>query len=265
MTLKQKMLDIRKRRSALLAANFYNLETLNGILSAAAELGKPIILQLSPSSIKYIGLNTAVNMARGAMQEFGVEVWLHLDHAASVSLIREALVAGFDSVMIDASEKSFDENVRITRGIVEMAEKYQVCVEAELGYVPKLGESHAKQNFTDPSEAKQFAAETGIDLLAIAIGSVHGFYQGDPHIDLIRLAEINAATLVPMVLHGGSGIPDKIIREAVIRGICKINIATETKNIFVKSLREELMRTTEIDIRTDISTGNRSSPIADQI
>jgi len=249
MTLKQKLLEMQKKGSALLAANFYNLETLKGILGAASDLQRPVILQLSPGSIDYIGMKTAVGMARSALQEFSVEGWLHLDHAASVNLITEALDAGFDSVMIDASDRSLEDNIKITRKIVELAGRYQAGVEAELGYVAKLGESQSKRVFTEPSEAKLFVDETGVDTLAVAIGSVHGFYEGAPMIDLERLKEIRYATPVPLVLHGASGIPDEIIQEAVKLGICKINVATETKQIFMHTIKQAVSGSSEIDLR----------------
>ncbi len=249
MLLKQKLLDIQRHKSALLAVNFYNLETLQGILGAASELHRPVILQLSPASIEYIGLSTAVSLARAAMLEHNVAGWLHLDHASSVRLVSEALDAGFDSVMIDASDRVFAENVKITRQIVNMAERYNASVEAELGYVAKLGESQSIQSFTVPSEAKHFADETGVDALAVAIGSAHGFYKGEPRIDLDLLTEISRSVAVPLVLHGASGIPENTIREAVLRRICKINLATETKQMFMNALKQQLVRSSEIDLR----------------
>jgi len=249
MLLKQKLLETQKHKSALLAVNFYNLETLQGILAAASELHRPVILQLSPASIAYIGLNTSVSLARAAMMEYDVEGWLHLDHASSVRAVSEALDAGFDSVMIDASDRPLNENIKITRQAVDLAKSYNACVEAELGYVAKLGESQSKKSLTVPSEAKLFADETGVDTLAVAIGSAHGFYRGEPGLDLDLLSEISRSASVPLVLHGASGIPDITIKEAVLRGICKINLATETKQIFMNTLKQELARSSEIDLR----------------
>src|SRR5688572_30546080 len=143
MLLKDKLAKLSEKRKALLAANFYNFETLSGVLLAAAEKKKSIILQLSESSIQYLGLEIASSMARAALKQYGVEGWLHLDHGSTFDMIQRCLDAGFDSVMIDASEKPFRENVSITVRVVKLAEKYQANVEAELGYVPKLGQLQA--------------------------------------------------------------------------------------------------------------------------
>ena len=141
MTLQNKLKQLRSEKKAILAANFYNFETLSGILQAASNLKQPVILQLSESSIRYMGLPIAAAMAKTAIKEYGVEAWLHLDHGGSVEMVQKCLDAGFDSVMIDASEKPFDENVRITSKVVEIAAQYKASVEAELGFVAKLGQT----------------------------------------------------------------------------------------------------------------------------
>ena len=234
---------------ALLATNFYNFETLSGVLQAAAATNNKIILQLSESSIHYLGLNTAVAMARTALTHYGVEGWLHLDHGGSVAMVQRCLDAGFDSVMIDASEKSFEENVAITSQVVKLAKRYQANVEAELGYVAKLGQAQVVDRFTQPSEAARFVQETGINALAVAIGSAHGFYKEIPRLQLELLEEIHAATPAALVLHGSSGIPDAQLKGAIQRGIAKVNLATETKNIFMRTLKDVLTDNEEIDLR----------------
>lgn len=249
MTLQQKFSQLETQNCALLATNFYNYETITGVLQAAAELSMPIILQASPSTINYLGAEVAASLARSSLKKFGVEGWLHLDHAESIEMIQTCLDAGFDSVMIDASEKSFDENVEITSRVTEMAKPYNANVEAELGYVAKLGQSHEKEGFTRPEEARKFEELTGISALAVAIGSAHGFYKKDPNLDLDRLSAINDQTEAALVLHGGSGIPEKQLQEGIRRGIRKINVATELKNIFMKTIQTELDGTDEIDLR----------------
>lgn len=249
MTLQKKFEQLEKETSALLATNFYNYETLTGILLAAEKLKMPVILQASPGTIKYLGIDLTVALARSALEKHKVEGWLHLDHANSLDLIGECLQAGFDSIMIDASDKSFEENVQITSEAVKIAETFGASVEAELGYVAKLGQSQKKAGFTDPEEAKEFADRTGIDALAVAIGSAHGFYKEEPHLDLNRLKNIHKANLCALVLHGGSGIPDKQLQEGIRCGIRKINIATEIKDIFMKTLRNVLNDTDNIDLR----------------
>ena len=239
----------QSRKRALLAINYYNAETLKGVLLAASTLNAPVILQLTRSSIEYLGLDPALQMGRTALVHYGVKGWIHLDHGDSVDLARRCLDAGFDSVMIDASEKPFDDNIRTTAEVVRIAEPYHANVEAELGYVAKLGQSKKKNGFTRPGEAKRFTDSTGVDALAIAIGTSHGFYREEPKIDLERLAAIRAAVPVPLVLHGASGVPSGQLRTAIREGICKINIATEVKNTFMKTLKTSLSQTEEIDLR----------------
>ncbi|HEX5553425.1 MAG TPA: class II fructose-bisphosphate aldolase [Chitinophagaceae bacterium] len=248
-TLQEKFKTLQQQNEALLATNFYNFETLKGVLQAARSVKKPIILQLTKNSLEYLGIPVAVELARSMLKYYEVEGWIHLDHGDSYDLVAGCLDAGFDSVMIDASEQPFEENVRITRSIVRLAEKYGVNVEAELGYIAKLGQKTDKIGFTQPGDAKRFVDETGVNALAVAIGSAHGFYKDEPKIDLDRLAEIRKATNAALVLHGASGIPHPVLRDAVKRGICKINLATEIKNIFMKTLKNALAGEDEIDLR----------------
>jgi len=212
-------------------------------------LNEPVILQLSESTINYLGLKMAAGLARKGLEQYGVTGWLHLDHGGSVELVNKCLDEGFDSVMIDASERPFDENVKTTKEVVKLAEKYHASVEAELGYVAKLGQQQNTTVFTQPEEVKLFTELTGVNALAIAIGSAHGFYKSTPVLQINLLKSIREVTDVTLVLHGGSGIPDIQIKQAISAGISKINLATETKNIFMKTLQEILAKTDEIDLR----------------
>jgi fructose-bisphosphate aldolase class II/tagatose 1,6-diphosphate aldolase GatY/KbaY len=248
MRLQQKLHSYSKEGKALLATNFYNFETLSGIMQAAKLKNQPIILQLSESSIQYLGLDIAAEMGRAALRTFGVEGWLHLDHGSSVEIAHQCLDAGFDSVMIDASERPFEENVKISSEVVKLAARYNANVEAELGYVAKLGQDQVAV-YTQPDEAKRFVDATGVNALAIAIGSAHGFYKEIPKLQLEILSQIRKATPAALVLHGSSGIPEDQLREAIARGISKINLATETKNIFMKTLQKILCDNEEIDLR----------------
>jgi ketose-bisphosphate aldolase len=249
MKLQEKFKQLEKEGTALLATNFYNFETVTGVMQAASSMNMPIILQASPGTISYLGADMTAAIARAALDKHGVEGWLHLDHAESVDLIKQCLDAGFNSVMIDASEKPFEENVDITSEVVEIAKSYEASVEAELGYVAKLGQSHEKVGFTSPEEAKAFVEQTGINALAVAIGSAHGFYKKEPNLDLELLTEINQASDCALVLHGGSGIPKHQLQEAIRRGIRKINVATEIKDIFMQTLQKDLRDNDEIDLR----------------
>lgn len=248
--LRRALREAQARGQGILAANFYNLETLQGILEAARRHQAPVILQLTRSSLDYMGLPIALAMARAGIQHYGVKAWVHLDHAASVDLVSECLAAGFDSVMFDGSELPFEENLRLTRKVVKLAARTKASVEAELGFVAKLGQEPDPRGLTDPAEAARFVAETGVDALAVSIGTAHGFYKAEPVLDMERLSAIRAAVDVPLVLHGGSGLQESQIREAVHRGVCKVNIATETKNAFVRGIKRELAGNRDIDLRT---------------
>jgi fructose-bisphosphate aldolase class II/tagatose 1,6-diphosphate aldolase GatY/KbaY len=248
MTMKEKLADFTKAGKALLAVNFYNFETLKGLLLAAKATNSSLILQLSESSLHYLGIQPSIAMARAMLKELDVEGWLHLDHGSNIDIVQRCLDAGFDSVMIDASEKSFEENVRITKEAVKIAAAYHANIEAELGYIAKLNQS---QDFepTRAEDAKNFAEATGIDALAVAIGNAHGFYKETPRLRLDRLEEIRSAVDCALVLHGSSGIPDEQLQQAIRKGISKINLATETKNTFMKKLQSLLAGTDEIDLR----------------
>ncbi len=248
MTMKDKLAAYTRDGKALLAANFYNFETLKGLLLSAQETSTPLILQLSESSLQYLGTKTAVQMARAMLQEMEVEGWVHLDHGSNINVIQRCLDEGFDSVMIDASEQPFEENVRITSAVVRLAESYHASVEAELGYVAKLGQVQTAEP-TRADDAKRFEEATGIDALAVAIGNAHGFYKETPNLRIDCLKEIRSVTSCALVLHGSSGIPGVQLREAIREGISKINLATETKHCFMKKLQGLLAETQEIDLR----------------
>ncbi len=248
MAIKDLLLRCQAGKTAVLATNFYNFETLTAVMKAASTVNAPVMLQLTRSSIDYMGLAVAVKMARQAIADYGLEGYIHLDHGGSIELVKRCLDAGFDSVMIDASEKPIDENIETTRQVVEMAAAYGVPVEAELGYVAKLGQEQGG-GFTTPEEAKAFVEATGVDSLAVAIGSAHGFYKQPPHLDIPRLRAIHAATPVCLVLHGSSGIPHDQVREAIAGGIVKVNLATEIKDTFMRALKQLLLTTDEIDLR----------------
>ena len=248
MTVKELLKKCQQNRTAVLATNFYNFETLSAVMQAARKMQAPVLLQLTRSSIDYMGLRQAVGMGRQALADYGLEGWIHLDHGGSVELVQRCLDAGFDSVMIDASETPFEENVATTRRVVELARPYGVNVEAELGYVAKLGQQQGG-GFTTPEDAARFVRETGVDALAVAIGSAHGVYKQPPKLDIERLAQIHAATDVALVLHGSSGIPHAMVREAIANGIVKVNLATEIKDTFMRNLKRVMLESDEIDLR----------------
>jgi len=249
MNLKDKLKEVQRNKKAILATNFYNFETLKAVLQAAKNTNSPLILQLTQSSIEYMGLELALSMGHSGLKYYGVEGWIHLDHGGSVELAEKCLRAGFDSVMFDGSELPLEQNIAQTKKVVEMAKATNANVEAELGYVAKLGQSSEKMELTRPEEAAYFAKETGVNALAVAIGTAHGFYKKTPKLDYERLKAIAEATNVPLVLHGGSGVPGDAVKKAVSLGICKVNVATEIKSMFMKTLQQLLAENSEIDLR----------------
>jgi fructose-bisphosphate aldolase class II/tagatose 1,6-diphosphate aldolase GatY/KbaY len=249
MKLQEKFIELRKNRNALLATNYYNFETLKGVLVAAKNYGCPLILQLTESSINYMGLENAVTLGRSALSYYQVEGWIHLDHGGSIELVEQCLKAGFDSVMIDGSELPIEQNMEVTRQVVELAKAYDASVEAELGYIAKLGQSSEKVAYTNPEDARNFVENTKVNALAVAIGTAHGFYKEEPKLDFDRLSEIEQVTDAALVLHGGSGVLVPDVRKSISLGICKVNLATEIKNIFMKTLQSTLANNSEIDLR----------------
>jgi fructose-bisphosphate aldolase class II/tagatose 1,6-diphosphate aldolase GatY/KbaY len=262
----------RRERYAVLAANFYNAETLLAVLRAAQRTKSAVILQTSPATLavlraaqrtksavilqtspatlEYLGVEQASAMACAAAHELGVRAYIHLDHASDVGLVRRCLAFGYDSVMLDASEEDFDTNVERTREVVALAHRSGKAVEAELGYVPKLGQSPASAgDFTSVEQAAAFVEATGVDFLAVAVGSAHGFYKEAPRLDYERLAAIRDAVKVPLVLHGSSGLGDEQLRMAIARGISKINFATEIKDTFMRALKRSMSCSDDIDLR----------------
>ena len=247
-TIREVLYDCQAKKTAVLATNFYNYETLTCVARAAQAMNAPVMLQLTRSSIDYMGLHNAYKMGRQVMEDYGLQGYIHLDHGPSLELVQRCLDEGFDSVMIDASEKPFEENVETSAKAVEMAKPFGANVEAELGYVAKLGQEQGG-GFTTPEQAAEFTRLTGVDALAVSIGSAHGFYKLPPHLDIPRLAAIHAATGVALVLHGSSGIPHDQVREAIANGIVKVNLATEIKDNFMRALKQVLSESDEIDLR----------------
>ena len=249
----RRLLDEAARAGhAVAALNFYNAETLLAHVRAANEHRASVILQTTESTIKYLGIGMVVAMARAASEEIERPVALHLDHGASYELAARCVAAGYTSVMIDGSKLPFEENVELTRRVVEMAHAAGVSVEGELGHVAHNAEGGDITRFyTRPEDALRFVEATGVDALAVAIGTAHGFYKGEVRLDFERLAQIRDAVgeRARLVLHGGSGVPDELMRRAVSSGIAKINFGTELKNAFTLSVKRSLSGGDEIDLR----------------
>ncbi|MCF8565818.1 class II fructose-bisphosphate aldolase [Alicyclobacillus tolerans] len=217
---------------AVAAFNVYNLESATAAVQAAQRTGAPVILALGEryfANVRPVVMRAMVDaLVPADMRE---RVALHLDHAAAKESCMEAIEAGFDSVMIDGSHLPFAQNAQVTKEVVEAAHARGVGVEAELGGLAAGDSSHefstGTQVLTDPEQAALFVAETNVDALAVSVGTVHGLYRGEPHVDLPRLQEIHQRIAQPLVLHGGSGTPAPLLREAVARGVAKVNVNTE--------------------------------------
>ncbi|QPC47739.1 class II fructose-bisphosphate aldolase [Mangrovibacillus cuniculi] len=230
--------------------NLNNLEFTQAILMAAEEEKSPVILGVSEGAARYMsGFTTVVSMVKGLMHDLNitVPVAIHLDHGSSYDKCKEAIDAGFTSVMIDASHDPFDVNIETTKKVVEYAHSKGVSVEAELGVVGGQEDDVVAEGviYADPEECKTLVKETGIDCLAPALGSVHGPYKGEPNLGFKEMEEIGAATGVPLVLHGGTGIPTKDIQKAISFGTAKINVNTENQIASAKAVRETLAAKTE--------------------
>ncbi|HEX6622553.1 MAG TPA: class II fructose-bisphosphate aldolase [Pyrinomonadaceae bacterium] len=244
--------EARREGRAVAALNFYNAETLRAHIKAANECGASVILQTTESTIDYLGIKLVVAMARAAAEEIERPVALHLDHGGSYELAARCVEAGYTSVMIDGSKLPFDENVGLTRRVVELAHAAGVSVEGELGHVAHNEEGGDISRFyTRPDTAARFVEETGVDALAVAVGTAHGFYKGEVRLDFERLEQIRDAVgyAAALVLHGGSGVPDELMRRAVSCGIRKINFGTELKNAFTLAVKQSLSASDEIDLR----------------
>lgn len=230
-TSEQMLLDAQKGGYAVGAFNVENMEMVKAVIAAAEELRAPVMLQTTPSTVKYGTLETYFGIVAAEAEKATVPVCLHLDHGSSFELAVQAIKAGYTSVMIDGSHESFEDNIAVSRKVVDVAKACGIPVEAELG---KVGgkeddlEAEADTN-TDPAEAKEFVERTGVSSLAIAIGTAHGFYAGTPVLDKERVSEIKKVVSVPLVLHGASGLSDEDVRECVQRGMCKVNFATELR------------------------------------
>jgi fructose-bisphosphate aldolase class II len=218
------------------AFNTNNLEITQSIVEAAMAERSPLILAVSPGAMKYAGVAYLAAIARVACDESDVPISLHLDHGLSVDDVRIVLDNGFSSVMIDGSKLPFEENIELTREAVELARARGASIEAELGRLvgteDSISVSEREASMTDPDQAAEFVRRTGIDSLAVSIGNAHGWYKGEPDLDFDRLRAIRSKVEIPLVLHGASGIPDDMIREACSIGVDKINIDTEVRNAF---------------------------------
>ncbi|MBO0458802.1 class II fructose-bisphosphate aldolase [Enterococcus hulanensis] len=230
-TLKEVLKDANRLDMAIGAFNTHNLEMLPAIIKAAGKQKTPVIIQTSCGTANYVGHRNLVAVCKAMAEEYGVDVALHLDHAKDFDEIRKAIRAGYSSVMFDGSSLPFKENILGTKQVVNFAKEYGVSVEAELGTVggteDGLVVSQDEVFYTDPQDAVEFVAETGIDALAVAIGTNHGQYMSKTEISFEQLEKIKAAVDIPLVIHGGTGVKDDDVKKVIALGIRKFNVGTE--------------------------------------
>ena len=234
--------DAHEKTYAVGGFNINNMEFLQGIMMGAEELDSPVILQASEGAIRYIGMDYVMQMVEAATKDIDIPVALHLDHGSDFESIMKCIRAGFSSVMIDASKKPFQDNIALTKKVVEAAHNVGVSVEAELGTIGGTEDDHTVDEkdamYTDPDQAKEFVEATGVDALAIAIGTAHGVYKGDPELDFERLETIKNIIDMPVVLHGASGVSAADLEKAVSLGVNKVNVNTDFQQSFTAKIKE---------------------------
>lgn len=230
-TLKEVLTQADQLNMAVGAFNTHNLEMLPAIIKAAEQQKTPVIVQTSCGTANYVGHSNLVAVCQSMAKEYGVDVVLHLDHAKDFGEIRKAILAGYSSVMFDGSSLPFKENILGTQQVVKFAKEYGVSVEAELGTVGGTEDgivvSQDQVFYTDPEDAVRFVAETGIDALAVAIGTNHGQYKSKTEISFEQLEKIREAVAAPLVIHGGTGVKDDDVKRVIDLGIRKFNVGTE--------------------------------------
>lgn len=233
---------------AVPAFNAENMEMAQAIVTAAEEAHSPVLIQTTAPTVKYFVPTMTHAIVRELAERASVPVALHLDHCSSFDDVMVAIKAGYTSVMFDGSKLPFEENLRITHQVVETARPMGITVEAELGCVGgKEDNVSADAIYTDVDEAREFVERTDVDLLAVAIGTAHGFYKGEPKLDFERIAAIRDAVSAPLVLHGGSGVPEASVKRAISLGMAKVNFATELRAAATVAVREVLRDESVID------------------
>lgn len=239
-TSKELLLDAKKRGYALGAFNVENMEMVMAVLAAAEETKSPVIMQTTPSTVRYAGLDYYLANVAVAAKRASVPVVMHLDHGSSYNLCSEAYRTGYTSIMIDGSKLSLEENIALTKSVTDMCHPGGIPIEGELGKVGGKEDDLVNGDdnpYTDPAEAKLFVESTAVDSLAVGIGTSHGVYKGIPKVNVERLKEIKAVVDIPLVLHGTSGVPDEQVIECIKNGICKVNYATDLRIAFTKGVK----------------------------
>ncbi|GGK03752.1 fructose-bisphosphate aldolase [Lentibacillus kapialis] len=232
-------------KHGIVAFNVHSFDSIFWVLEAAAEISSPVILQTTVGTVKQLGAQNIVRTAAAASDYYNTPTGLHLDHCTDYEVIKQAVRAGYTSVMMDASMHPFEENVSRTREVVDLAESLDVNIEAELGKVSGVEDeivvSESDAQKAVPAECREFVEKTGVPTLAPAIGTAHGIYKGEPNIDFDRIEDISNIVNVPLVLHGGSALPDDVVKRCVALGMAKVNVSTELKNAYSEAIRKHFV------------------------
>lgn len=227
----------QEQKYAVCAFNVENMEMVQAVISAAEEMNSPVILQTTPSTLRYAEPKLYFAIVSALAQQTKIPVVMHLDHGDSFVLASKAYRTGYTSVMIDGSKLPLQENMMLTKSVVDMCRPTDVTVEAEIGCIGGKEDELTSDNiYTVPEEAKLFAEATEVDALAVAIGTAHGVYKAKPCLNVERLKEIRQMVDIPLVLHGTSGVPDETVKQCIENGICKVNYATDLRIAFTKGV-----------------------------
>jgi fructose-bisphosphate aldolase class II len=255
----------REGKYAVGAFNAVNMESAQAIFGAAEETRSPFIIQITQTTLRYTEPEELFALIRARGEKADVPFAIHLDHGRGFSVCMRFLRLGVSSLMIDGSlqedgktPRSYEENVEVTRRVKDAAHAMGVTVEAEIGRLGQISEEEdAGDHLTVPAEAARFVEDTGVDMLAVAIGTTHGLYKGTPHIAHDRLKEVAAAVPIPLVMHGGTGVPDDDVRKAIPQGIAKINIDTQIRVAFYDAVIDQVHRIEKDFAEVDASDGVR--------
>lgn len=236
--------NARRGGYAVPAFNVDNLESVLGVLRAAENTDRPVIIQTIPRTLRYGGIPVYSAMVR-SLYKGNPDISIHLDHGGDVGICKACIDAGYTSVMIDGSALDFDGNVGLTKQVVDVAHPLGISVEGELGTIGGKEETQSEIKYTEVSEAEEYVLRTGVDSLAIGVGTAHGVYKGVPHIAVDRIEEIAAKINTPLVLHGASGLSDEVIIACIKAGISKINFATQLRQAFTQGIKEGIAENPE--------------------
>lgn len=239
-TTKEMLLKAQKEHYAVGAFNVENMEMAQAVIETAEEMGAPVIIQTTPSTLKYASPEMYFSMVKNLADKVRVPVAMHLDHGSSFELCSKAYRAGYTSIMIDGSKLPLEENISVTKRVVNMCSPAGICVEGEIGQVGGKEDDTVCENagYTIPAEAVRFEKETGLSSMAVGVGTAHGVYKVAPVLNTKLVSELRGMLTVPMVLHGASGLSDEAITECIKNGIAKVNFATELRIAYSNGITE---------------------------